>query len=295
MDATETDDPSVVGEEAHIVGREPGGPRGASDLPPEHRDRYANLVLLCAVHHKVIDDQPTTYSVERLHEMKAAHEKWVREQLTDYDAAKQRDEESYAGIVEEWADRADLKEWRAWSNSLLGPQPRLREERAERLNELSDWLFSRIWPKRHAELEAAFRNFLDVLQDTLHLFYEEAEKNGEVWVTRRFYRLGYWDPEGYHRQLDRFNYHVALLGDLILELTRAANYVCDKVRQYVDPPYRLREGAVLAESGDILGGRLYRPEYEGRDCTTHPYPGLDAFARVRETRDVHFGSGPPPQ
>jgi hypothetical protein len=54
---TETDDPSVVGEEAHIVAQKEIGPRGRGDLTPEQRDKYDNLILLCSVHHKVVDDK----------------------------------------------------------------------------------------------------------------------------------------------------------------------------------------------------------------------------------------------
>lgn len=51
MDISETDDISVVGEEAHIVAREAEGPRGNSPLTPEQRDKYDNLILMCSIHH----------------------------------------------------------------------------------------------------------------------------------------------------------------------------------------------------------------------------------------------------
>lgn len=72
-DETETDDPSIVGDEAHIVARREDGPRGISGLTPEQRDNFDNLVLMCKIHHKVIDDQPNEYNVERLHQIKQEH------------------------------------------------------------------------------------------------------------------------------------------------------------------------------------------------------------------------------
>jgi hypothetical protein len=77
MDATETDDESLVGEAAHIVAESAAGPRGASPLTPEQRDKYANLILLCNVDHKVVDDQFNEYTVERLSTLKQQHEAWV--------------------------------------------------------------------------------------------------------------------------------------------------------------------------------------------------------------------------
>src|SRR5208282_508551 len=79
VDATETDDPSVIGEECHIVAQAVDGPRGDSGLTLERRDVYSNLVLLCNVDHKVVDDQPQHYSVQYLANLKASHEKWVKE------------------------------------------------------------------------------------------------------------------------------------------------------------------------------------------------------------------------
>ncbi|TOM08889.1 HNH endonuclease, partial [Vibrio parahaemolyticus] len=90
MDATQTDDESIVGEACHIVARSEDGPRGASSLTSEQRDKYNNLLLLCNVHHKVIDDQPEHYTVEHLRRIKSDHETWVTSQLASFDAHKQR-------------------------------------------------------------------------------------------------------------------------------------------------------------------------------------------------------------
>src|ERR1019366_4166313 len=65
------DDPSVFGEECHIVAQSPGGPRaaGIADV-----DGYENLILLCRKHHKQVDDQRSHFTVERLKEIKREHE-----------------------------------------------------------------------------------------------------------------------------------------------------------------------------------------------------------------------------
>jgi hypothetical protein len=72
---TDTDDPSVFGEEAHIVARSPGGPRAGQVTDP---DGYHNLILLCSKDHKRIDDQESSYAVEDLKAIKIAHETWAR-------------------------------------------------------------------------------------------------------------------------------------------------------------------------------------------------------------------------
>lgn len=82
MLATAFDDEAVVGEECHMVAREADGPRGRAELSIEERDSYGNLILLCRIHHKLIDDQPHTYDVGTLKAIKANHETWVREKLS---------------------------------------------------------------------------------------------------------------------------------------------------------------------------------------------------------------------
>ena len=70
-DATDDDDPSVFGEECHIVAQSPGGAR-AADIADVHG--YDNLILLCNKHHKQVDDQRSYFTVERLKEIKREHE-----------------------------------------------------------------------------------------------------------------------------------------------------------------------------------------------------------------------------
>ncbi|MEU4948063.1 HNH endonuclease [Streptomyces lavendulae] len=75
------DDHSVIGEMAHIVAQSPDGPRGHAEFSGD-RDHHSNLILLCRVHHKVVDDQVNGWTVQRLQEQKASHEKWVTETLS---------------------------------------------------------------------------------------------------------------------------------------------------------------------------------------------------------------------
>lgn len=72
----------LVGEVAHIVAEKNDGPRGDSELDLTARNSERNLLLLCLSHHKVIDDDPNSYDVDKLLEIKNAHESWVSHNLT---------------------------------------------------------------------------------------------------------------------------------------------------------------------------------------------------------------------
>lgn len=81
VDASAVDSESVVGDECHIVSGAPSGPRHSPDLNPETIDSLANLILLCRVHHKLVDDQSETFTADMLRQLKANHEKWVKDRL----------------------------------------------------------------------------------------------------------------------------------------------------------------------------------------------------------------------
>ncbi|RZK01769.1 MAG: hypothetical protein EOO43_23880, partial [Flavobacterium sp.] len=253
-DESETDDAAIVGDEAHIVAREVDGPRGQSTLTADERDKYNNLVLMCKIHHKVIDDQENTYTVEKLHEIKQKHLDWIAVNLS-LDIQKQRDEEIYASYVDRWLELADLENWKAWSSWILsGGQPVILREMYNNLRELNQFLLSRVWPKRYLELEKSFKNFRAVLNDFINVFdkYKKAENNDLDcdFTTEKFYkRLEDWDEVAYREISNKFDYHVDLVQDLMLELTRAANGLSDSIRRDLSPSFRLTEGVLLVEIG----------------------------------------------
>lgn len=300
IDATETDDESLIGEECHIVAESSDGPRGASPLTSEQRDKYSNLILLCAVHHKVIDDQLGEYTVERLNQMKHDHERWVCESLGGFDPVRQREDEQYADLIQEFCDRVHINNWQSWSSWVLGggDYPRMHKEIHGKLNGMREWLLSRVWPQRYPEIESSFLNFRLVLQDFLNVFAEHSEEHGpDMLATERFYKIKEWDEEKYKRLSRLHEFHVHLVQDLMLELTRAANYVCDCVRQSYFPAFRLREGVPLVTDGPYmdLTYRTRRCEYRGQERTDRPYPGLQAFKSLREHRDHCFGHRTQPE
>jgi hypothetical protein len=81
MESTDSDDDSIVGDECHIIARNSNGPRGNPSVSEEDLDNYENLILLCRTHHKLVDDQPNTYTVNYLNKVKDDHERWVHSSL----------------------------------------------------------------------------------------------------------------------------------------------------------------------------------------------------------------------
>lgn len=76
---TDAQSGKVTGRICHVKARNPSGPRYDASQTDEERHAFENLILMCPIHHDVIDADETSYTVERLLQIKADHEKkWNR-------------------------------------------------------------------------------------------------------------------------------------------------------------------------------------------------------------------------
>ena len=73
------EDDVQIGEMAHIIAKSSIGPRGNVNYTNDNN--YDNLILLCSIHHKIIDSKPDEYTVNRLHEIKQQHEDNIQNRL----------------------------------------------------------------------------------------------------------------------------------------------------------------------------------------------------------------------
>jgi hypothetical protein len=67
----------VTGQICHIKAASPRGPRHDAEQSDGERHGFDNLLLLCPVHHAVVDADEVSYTVARLETMKATHESGV--------------------------------------------------------------------------------------------------------------------------------------------------------------------------------------------------------------------------
>jgi hypothetical protein len=64
----------VTGKVCHIKGSRPGSARYAEDQSAEDRHGFQNLILMCPIHHDVVDSDEIEYPVDRLLDLKAERE-----------------------------------------------------------------------------------------------------------------------------------------------------------------------------------------------------------------------------
>lgn len=81
------DDNLYVGEICHIEAASPNGPRFDPESSDEVRRSAENLMLLCHAHHRRVDADVETYTVESLRHMKAEHEASGSSDLFKVDAS----------------------------------------------------------------------------------------------------------------------------------------------------------------------------------------------------------------
>lgn len=71
----------IIGHMCHIVAQQPQGPRGNPNMSRNEIDSDANIILLCPTHHRIIDTDENTYTVETLTEMKMVHERKIYDKI----------------------------------------------------------------------------------------------------------------------------------------------------------------------------------------------------------------------
>lgn len=77
---------TVTGKVCHVKGKSPGGPRYDKSQTDEARHSFENLILLCSVHHDIIDNEPDRHPVELLLELKEMKERRGFMELSQEDA-----------------------------------------------------------------------------------------------------------------------------------------------------------------------------------------------------------------
>ncbi|WP_405549524.1 HNH endonuclease [Streptomyces microflavus] len=278
-----------LGEEAHIISGSKGGPRFDPTYPAEKVDTYENLILLCPTHHRLIDKREGAgFTVETLRRIKSEHELSQRRQKTGQEKRDDEIELRTIAAIEAWADRADLTRWEGVTWKLNAPIQRLKESEIASFTQLGEWALTRNWPSAYPEIKRAFDNYSLILCDTVNHIrksFQPIEGKEEIWEIYREYKHRLMSQDGYDAALKDFEYRSDVLCELSLELTKAANFVCDAVRSEIDPLFRFEEGALPHRVGDgVFSNTFTREEYGSAERDrTHPYPGKKAIeARVRE-------------
>jgi hypothetical protein len=248
-----SDRPHVIGEMAHIVGRKAEGvksPRGNSLLDEEDREKYPNLILLCRNHHKIIDDDPETYPIEVLHQIKAEHELWVQDKLADvFDIRKAAASSVYTNLIDLSVSYLNLSLWSTWVWAAgSSTYHRWHYKLAEDIVLYERKVRAAIWPSgdnKIESLENAIINLARVSLDTLDILSKHFESDNHGWnKADKFYKRPFPNP-AYEEEFQEYEAWENQLRDKFIELCKAANYFADEVRENINPMFFLENGRFM--------------------------------------------------
>ena len=198
-------------------------------------------------------------------------------------------------LINELVSHLDLDHWDHHVGGLLRPSLWMRSSSRDRLLRLTIWLNGRILPDGQPELKRVLATLQKVMIDLLNEFDLHSEVVGpeqdDPWLrTAQFYKT-YGSHADRTATAEDYGVHINLLSDLALELTRAANWLCDVVQREFDPMFRFQQGALQLNGGPYPDAdyRWLRPEYSPDDMSSQilPYESLEDFKTRRFSRDYH--------
>lgn len=253
QDSQATSSSLPIGEQAHIVAKEPNGPRGESLLTKEERDSYANLILLCPTHHKIIDKNPEDYPVEKLHVFKTNHELWVQKTLSPaLNLNQQAGELIYTNIIDLAVEYCHLSQWHQWTSLALEDPPRWFFELPHDVYKFRQKILSADFPGTLIELEKAVKTLSILLNKAANTFQEnynyeiyQCSDGRKFYNGIRFYKILEWNPERYHKLLQEYDDWVEKCHQLIIDATKAANWFREVVKRDINPMFFAVEGKFI--------------------------------------------------
>ncbi|MET7538247.1 HNH endonuclease signature motif containing protein [Streptomyces sp. NPDC005507] len=290
----------VMGEEAHIRSARPGGPRHDGEYDEGKLDSYRNLLLLCPTHHTLIDkNSGAGFSVAKLEEIKASHERLVTDSLSVREESQRELSERMAALLLVWEQKMQLDQWENVTAQLNQPIPLLGDASYSQMVQAGAWILKMRWPNQFPRTEQAFRNLHHVMADLLNHLQGCMDLESEFfWRLRRNYKNIDWDPDAYETLFAEFQVERFLLYVLVIEATKAINWVIAEAAREVDKFYRFDQGLILMRDGDgVFKSWMLRLEYEAEELsgeTPSPHPGKDVIVDFLEegiSRNAHHFEG----
>lgn len=255
----------LIGENCHIVAEKTDGPRGKSSLKPVDRDRYPNLILLCANHHTVIDQDPTNWPIELLHQIKSDHEIWVETKLAV--AEETEITHYYSEMVNRATETLLLDSWTWVCDNAF--RCLLVEEFIDGIYDFCEITKRAIWPSGYDDVRNSLVNLSDRLYIYLHHFLSKAlyveGTNGNPGHFRKDKSWKKTWREDYDEYAEKSKEWEKSSVDMLANIVVALNEFASAVRASLKPSYFLYEGKFtlidsLGMTTDGFTSAYYIPE-----------------------------------
>lgn len=228
----------VVGENCHIVAEKVDGPRGYYPVPEADRNRYPNLILLCNIHHKIVDTDVTSWPVERLHQVKNDHENWIKATFEQLIHSK---DIVYKHLVEIASEKLMLQAWDGISDHAVRHLAYIKW--IDGIYEFNTAVQHAIWPSTQLAFEDSIRELSKRAREYADHYMTLA------WSPRAdtgFYQEDKTWKKQWREDCSQYASRSELWQNnnftLLMNLTHAINEFADRVRAFVDPFFFLERG-----------------------------------------------------
>lgn len=250
----------LIGENCHIVAESEDGPRRKSVLTAKERNCYPNLILLCANHHTVIDQDSDNWPVEKLHQIKSEHELWVETQLTEV-PEEDFELKLYSDLVNLATDALMFSRWDWFSDHAV--RLLLYDDFVEGVNQFWCQVQKTIWPNKLPELEASIINLSARLDAYIKHFLSHSRlRENNFHVEDKWWKSEWRDD--YHHYVAKSKEWQENSTSLFFNVVVALNQFADAVRNHLNPKYFLFQGKFVVNDSigvlSELNPAIYIPE-----------------------------------
>jgi len=278
-----------LGEMAHIVAEEEGGPRGQSILTVNERNSYPNLILLCPTCHTRIDkaDLVADFPIEKLHYIKSLHEQWIEDTLAvARDRAQEAADLVYASLVDSALSNCMLEKWGGWISGFFSVFPNCHMSVFQNLQAYWEDIEAAIWPNRSPELEGALKSLQQTTSSLIHVFGKHAtadDRRPNVIIIEPNFRS--------YKHAEERKVWQSLLDMLVADATASANWLGDVVRRDLNPMFLVTNGKFRFFNEAVAphgGPAIFTPELsveERKKLMNSSFPSV-VSARVFERDSI---------
>lgn len=246
-----------LGEQAHIVGESENAARGKSPLTVDERNSYFNLILLCPTHHTIIDNDPEDYPVEKLHIMKAQHELWVEQTLSESkDVHKTAQDIIYADLIDAATEACRFDSWDKWASWAVSTNMTWNKDAQKRIFDFNNKILGAVWPNTLPELECALKKLAFEMHEAIETFVKHCERQEDMLEEVKFYHIPEWNPPLYERLSKEYEAWHDKCEKHVVEATKTANWLADVVRRDVNPLFFATKGKFFVVQGPFVSDGL---------------------------------------
>lgn len=255
----------TLGEMCHIVGEQNSkvNARGVSSMPLVQRNKYSNLILLCAHHHKIIDRYEQKYTIESLHTIKDEHELWVEETLSTQTVNP--DELVYSKLIDHLSISLQLEQWNWFISNAV--RQLVHENFIDAYDIVMERQLATIFPGTKPELEIALQNLMQSYIDYIsqYLSFATLPADRKFYSPDFFYKKVHRNPQ-YHYYSCKHNLWARKNFILLCLYVVRVNEFADTVRVFSNPLFYVVRGKfiIIDELGKHLGewGAMLLPDFK---------------------------------